>query len=109
MQEAPHACGHYAEDNFIAETMAPNSALPIGAARVVSEVQPLLVDPALSGSGLYNAVLAILAPPNSDEAERYDEEILDLHVVGYIVMCVPILHRERRLCMWANTRLQYCA
>lgn len=68
--------------------MAPTSALPIGAARVVSEMQPLLVDPSLSGSGLYNAVLAVLATPNADETERYDEEILDLPVLGFIVMCV---------------------
>ena len=68
--------------------MAPSSALPIGAARVVSEMQPLVVDPTLGGSGLYNAVLAILAPPNPDESERYDEEILDLPVVGYIAMYV---------------------
>ncbi|PIL24408.1 hypothetical protein GSI_14162 [Ganoderma sinense ZZ0214-1] len=68
------------------ETMAPSSALPIGAARVVSEMQPLVVDPTLGGSGLYNAVLAILAPPNPDESERYDEEILDLPVVGYIAI-----------------------
>ena len=70
--------------------MAPSSALPIGAARVVSEMQPLVVDPTLGGSGLYNAVLAILAPPNPDESERYDEEILDLPVVGYIAMFVTV-------------------
>ena len=68
--------------------MAPTSALPVGATRVVSEMQPLLVDANVPGSGLYNAVLAILAPPNPDESERYDEEVLDLHVVGYIVMYV---------------------
>ncbi|EKM55104.1 uncharacterized protein PHACADRAFT_120096 [Phanerochaete carnosa HHB-10118-sp] len=68
------------------ETMAPQSALPIGATRVVSEMQPLPVDPAQAGSGLYNAVLALLAPPNPDESERYDEEILDLHVVGFVVI-----------------------
>lgn len=66
--------------------MAPTSALPIGATRVVSEMQPLLVDPSQPGSGLYNAVLAIIAPPNPDESERYDEEILDLNIVGFIVM-----------------------
>ena len=71
--------------------MAPTSALPIGATRAVSEMQPLLVDPAQPGSGLYNAVLAILAPPNPDESERYDEEVLDLPVVGYVVMYVPVL------------------
>ncbi|KAI0950043.1 Cleavage polyadenylation factor subunit clp1 [Taiwanofungus camphoratus] len=68
------------------ETMAPTSALPIGATRVVSEMQPLLVDPAQPGSGLYNAVLALLAPPHPDEAERYDEEVLDLPVVGFVVV-----------------------
>ena len=68
--------------------MAPSSALPIGATRVVSEMQPLPVDPAQHGSGLYNAVLALLSPPNPDESERYDEEILDLHVVGFVVMYV---------------------
>lgn len=73
---------------FPAETMAPQSALPIGATRVVSEMQPLPVDPTQMGSGLYNAVLALLASPNPDESERYDEEILDLHVIGFVVMYV---------------------
>ncbi|KAI0748375.1 Pre-mRNA cleavage complex II protein Clp1-domain-containing protein [Daedaleopsis nitida] len=77
------------------ETMAPSSALPIGATRVVSEMQPLLVDPALSGSGLYNAVLAILSPPSPDESERYDEEILDLQVVGYVVITALDLPNKR--------------
>lgn len=66
--------------------MAPSSALPIGATRVVSEMQPVLVDPAQAGSGLLNAVLALLAPPNPDENERYDEEVLDLTVTGFIVV-----------------------
>lgn len=70
--------------------MAPTSALPIGATRVVSEMQPLLVDPAQPRSGLYNAVLALLSSPNPDESERYDEEILDLPAVGFIVVCVLI-------------------
>ncbi|KAI8982833.1 Pre-mRNA cleavage complex II protein Clp1-domain-containing protein [Trametes punicea] len=77
------------------ETMAPTSALPIGATRAVSEMQPLLVDPAMPGSGLYNAVLAILAPPNPDESERYDEEILDLPAVGYIVITAVDMPNRR--------------
>ncbi|KAI0332555.1 hypothetical protein GY45DRAFT_1320756 [Cubamyces sp. BRFM 1775] len=77
------------------ETMAPTSALPIGATRAVSEMQPLLVDPAQPGSGLYNAVLAILAPPNPDESERYDEEILDLPVVGYVVITAMDMPNRR--------------
>jgi polyribonucleotide 5'-hydroxyl-kinase len=68
--------------------MAPSSALPIGATRVVSEMQPVQIDPAQPGSGLLNSVLALLAPPNPDENERYDEEILDLNVVGFLVVCV---------------------
>ncbi|KAH7910636.1 Pre-mRNA cleavage complex II protein Clp1-domain-containing protein [Hygrophoropsis aurantiaca] len=69
-----------------AESMAPSSALPIGAARTVSEMQPVLIDPASSGSGLLNAVLAFIAPFNPDETERYDEEILDLNVIGFLVI-----------------------
>jgi polyribonucleotide 5'-hydroxyl-kinase len=70
------------------ESLAPSSALPIGATRVVSEMQPAQVDPAHSGSGLLNAVLALLTSPNPDENERYDEEILDLNVIGFLVVCV---------------------
>ncbi|KAJ7286129.1 hypothetical protein C8J57DRAFT_1286803 [Mycena rebaudengoi] len=70
-----------------AETMAPSSALPIGAARAVSETQAVAIDPAQPGSGLLNAVLALLAPPvNTDESERYDEEILDLPISGFLIM-----------------------
>lgn len=68
--------------------MAPSSALPIGATRVVSEMQPVQIDPSQPGSGLLNSVLALLAPPNPDENERYDEEILDLNVTGFLVVCV---------------------
>jgi polyribonucleotide 5'-hydroxyl-kinase len=66
--------------------MAPSSALPIGAARVLSEMQPIQINPAEPGSGLLNAVLALLAPPNADESERYDEEILDLPVSGFLIV-----------------------
>jgi len=66
--------------------MAPTDALPVGATRVVSEMQPVVVNPALPGSGLLNSVLAVLAPPSDEESERYDEEILDLHVVGFLIV-----------------------
>jgi polyribonucleotide 5'-hydroxyl-kinase len=66
--------------------MAPSSALPIGGTRILSEMQPVLIDPSQSGSGLLNAVLALLAPLNPDESETYDEEILDLNVTGFLVM-----------------------
>ncbi|KAF9564418.1 hypothetical protein CPC08DRAFT_705370 [Agrocybe pediades] len=68
------------------ESMAPSDALPVGAARTVSEMQPVAVDPASPGSGLLNAVLALLSPPNEDENERYDEEILDLTIEGFLVV-----------------------
>jgi len=68
------------------ESMAPSSALPIGAARTLSEMQPALLDPGASGTKLLNKVLALLAPFNEDENERYDEEILDLPVVGFLII-----------------------
>jgi polyribonucleotide 5'-hydroxyl-kinase len=71
--------------------MAPSSALPIGGTRIISEMQPVVVEPSQSGSGLLNAILALLAPPNPDESERYDEEILDLNVIGFLVMYVSSL------------------
>jgi len=71
--------------------MTPTSALPIGAVRTVSEMQPLHIDPSVPGSKLYNAVLGIFAPPNPDKAERYDEEILDLNILGFVVMCVVVV------------------
>lgn len=66
--------------------LAPSSALPVGAARIISELQPVPVDPTQKGSGLLNAVLALLSPPASDENERYDEEVLDLTVAGFLVV-----------------------
>ncbi len=73
---------------LLIESIAPSSALPIGATRTVSELQPVPVDPAQKGSGLLNAVLALLAPPHPDENERYDEEVLDLDVIGFLVVSV---------------------
>jgi len=67
------------------ETMAPSSALPIGASRVLSELQPLPVDPSRS-SGLLNSVLALLALPDAGEPEAYDEQILDLQVTGFLIV-----------------------
>ena len=66
--------------------MAPSSALPIGASRVLSELQPLLVDPSRSSSGLLNSVLALLALPDAGESEVYDEQILDLQVMGFLIV-----------------------
>lgn len=71
-----------------AGSMAPSSALPIGAQRVLSEMQPVLVDPGSSGAGLHNAVMGLLAPANPDENERYEGDILDLPIVAFVVMWV---------------------
>ena len=71
------------------ESMAPSSALPIGATRTVNEMHPIPLDPASTGSGLLNAIVALLAPPvHPEETERYDEEVLDLQVSGFLAMFV---------------------
>ncbi|KXN91403.1 mRNA cleavage and polyadenylation factor CLP1 [Leucoagaricus sp. SymC.cos] len=84
------------------EAMAPASALPIGAKRVVSEMQPISVDAGLPGSGLLNRVLAIMAPFNPDENERYDEEILDLTVRGIVVVTALDLKTKRMTILKPN-------
>ncbi len=77
--------------------MAPSSALPIGATRTVNEMQPITLDPASPGSGLLNAIVALLSlPAHPDETERYDEEVLDLPVSGFLAVFVPILSCFRR-------------
>ncbi|KAN0140801.1 Pre-mRNA cleavage complex II protein Clp1 domain containing protein [Lactarius tabidus] len=69
------------------KSMAPSSALPIGATRTVNEMHPMPLDPASSGSGLLNAIVALLAPPvHPEETERYDEEVLDLQVSGFLAI-----------------------
>lgn len=69
--------------------MAPSSALPIGATRTVNEMQPITLDPASPGSGLLNAIVALLSlPAHPEETERYDEEVLDLPVSGFLAMFV---------------------
>jgi polyribonucleotide 5'-hydroxyl-kinase len=68
----------------VADAMAPSSALPVNATRQVSELQPVNVNPMLPSSKLLGSVLAVMAPFNEDENERYDEEMLDLGVLGFI-------------------------
>lgn len=82
------------------ESMAPSSALPIGASRAVSELLPLHVDPSSPSSGLLNSVLALLASTAGD-GEQYDEEIADLPVQGFIIVYVNDMfnfsaHRSER-------------
>ncbi len=74
--------------------MAPSSALPVGAARTISELQPVPVDPS-QRVGAANAVLALLSPPASDESERYDEEVLDLTVAGFLVVNALDFHSKK--------------
>ena len=74
-------------DFALIESMAPSSALPIGASRAVSELLPLHVDPSSPSSGLLNSVLALLASAASD-GEQYDEELVDLPVQGFIIVYV---------------------
>ena len=80
------------------ESMAPSSALPIGATRTVNEMQPIQLDPASPGSGMLNAIVALLAlPTHPEETERYDEEVLDLPVLGFLAMFVfPFISHFRR-------------
>ncbi|KAF8463804.1 Pre-mRNA cleavage complex II protein Clp1-domain-containing protein [Gautieria morchelliformis] len=66
------------------EAMAPTSALPIGASRVVSEMQPVVVDPAQSGSGLMNAVLALLT--QGEDGLLDDTAVLDRDVAGFLIV-----------------------
>lgn len=77
--------------------MAPSSALPIGATRTVNEMQPIPLDPASPGSGMLNAIVALLAlPTHPEETERYDEEVLDLPVSGFLAVFVfPSIARFR--------------
>ncbi|EJD53335.1 cleavage/polyadenylation factor ia subunit Clp1p, partial [Auricularia subglabra TFB-10046 SS5] len=64
------------------DSMAPSSALPIGGSRIVSEIQPTPVDPSLPGSGLLNAVLALLSPSPSGT----EQTLTDRDVAGFLVV-----------------------
>ena len=92
-----HLSGGIADVFVNSESMAPSSALPIGATRTVNEMHPTPLDPASPGSGLLNAIVALLAPPvHPEETERYDEEVLDLQVSGFLAMFVLIIAYFRR-------------
>jgi hypothetical protein len=60
-------------------------------------MQPITIDPASPGSGLLNAIVALLSlPTHPEETERYDEEVLDLPVSGFLAMFVSPLPCFRR-------------
>ncbi|KAG8947909.1 Cleavage polyadenylation factor subunit clp1 [Tulasnella sp. 419] len=71
-----------------AESMAPSSALPIGASRVVSEMVPTRVEP--SSPGVLNSILALLPPPPqspvSDEEAIPEDFLLSSDVVGFLLV-----------------------
>ena len=69
---------------YVPEAMAPTSALPIGASRVLSEMQPVVVDPTQNGSGLLNAVLALLTPIEGTA-------VLDSDVAGFLIVYAAFL------------------
>lgn len=78
------------------KSMAPSSALPIGATRTVNEMQPIALDPASPGSGMLNAIVALLTlPTHPEEMERYDEEVLDLPVLGFLAVTNIDTHNRR--------------
>ncbi|KZV85518.1 Clp1-domain-containing protein [Exidia glandulosa HHB12029] len=66
------------------DSMAPSSALPIGAGRMISEVQPMAVDPSMPGSGLLNAVLALLAPAPANASS--EDVLADRNVAGFVII-----------------------
>ncbi len=84
--------------------MAPSDALPVGAKRVVSETQPVRVEPSQPGSGLLNAVLALLSSSNPD-VEMYDEAILDCTIIGFLIMYVPTTATSIRPSQSARTKI----
>jgi polyribonucleotide 5'-hydroxyl-kinase len=75
--------------NCVIESMAPSSALPIGAARVITALQPMKVDPSQAGSGILNALLALLSPlPPGTNISDVGEGLIDVDVAGYLLVYV---------------------
>lgn len=56
--------------------MAPSSALPIGASRVITELEPTDVDP--NTTGLLNTILALLPLPSSGAKAVDEDDEIDL-------------------------------
>lgn len=87
------------------ESMAPSSALPIGASRTVTETQLVKLDPANSASdqaSLLHSIIALVQTPSSGTAKAdpnagtgtgenggqiyADDELIGSPVVGYLHM-----------------------
>jgi len=88
------------------ESMAPSSALPIGASRVITELQPDPVDPA--NGGLLNAVLALLPLPSSHvnkkkiDEEPTDEELISSDIAGFILVTAVDNAKQRMTILSPN-------
>ncbi|KAH9966851.1 hypothetical protein BC827DRAFT_1153171 [Russula dissimulans] len=77
------------------ESMAPCSALQIGAMHTMNEMQPMTLDPASPGSGLLNAVVALLAPPvHPKETQRLIDDTRRASYHTYHTL--PTTHNRRR-------------
>jgi polyribonucleotide 5'-hydroxyl-kinase len=64
-------------------TLAPSSALPIGASRAIGEMQPVRVE--LDSGGILHSVLALLAPFESNPS---DDALLQQEVAGFLIVSV---------------------
>lgn len=65
------------------ESFAPTSALPIGASRILGEMQPVKIDPSQPGARIVGSLLAVSSLVGVPESE---EDIVDADVIGFIVI-----------------------
>ncbi|KAI0031721.1 Clp1-domain-containing protein [Vararia minispora EC-137] len=87
------------------ESMAPTSALPIGATRTVSELVPVRLDPTQPGARLHSALLALMHQ-SAEDAERYDEELLDMQVAGFLAL-TGVDAKARKMTVLAPTPIPF--
>ncbi|EUC57845.1 mRNA cleavage and polyadenylation factor CLP1 [Rhizoctonia solani AG-3 Rhs1AP] len=71
-------------------SLAPSSALPIGATRTIGEIQPLRVD--VESGGILHSVLALLAPFDSSPS---DEMLLRQEVSGFLIVTAVDIPRRK--------------
>ncbi|KAG9003471.1 Cleavage polyadenylation factor subunit clp1 [Tulasnella sp. JGI-2019a] len=90
-----------------AESMAPSSALPIGASRVITELEPVAIDP--SAPGLLHMVLALLSSPSQGSAGKQeedeglsDEDLISSNVVGFILVAAVDTFKQRMTILSPN-------
>lgn len=72
-------------------TLAPSSALPIGATRAIGETQPVRVD--TESGGVLHSVLALLSP--FDSANPSDQELLQQEVAGFLIVTAIDMQRRK--------------